>query len=133
MADEPLCLDTLMDSACDCVEFCRDRGLIVELETQMISKAFAERNSARLEQLIARLQAKIQKIYAAKVGASSASPVQNSLQIEPATASSVAESQNSIQIRNADQVSLAPNPAGPEYHMVPKTKRGPKPKIASGQ
>ena len=110
MADEPLCIVTLMDSACECMELCRDRGLNIDLEIKMINKAFDERNSARLEQLIARVQARFQKFDAAKVGASSASPVQNSLQIEPETSSSVAESQNRIQIRYADQASLAPFP-----------------------
>jgi hypothetical protein len=131
MADEPLCIDTLMDSACECMELCRDRGLNIDTETKMINKAFDERNSARLEQLIARVQARLQKFDAASVGASSASPVQNSpkITIQPETSSSVAESQNRIRIPNADQASLAPFPAGPEYHMAPKTKRGPKPKI----
>jgi hypothetical protein len=153
--DEPLCIDTLMDSACDCIELCRDRGLNVESEIKMVNKAFDERNSARLEQLIARVQARLQKFDAASVGASSASPVQNSpaitIQSEWAvtsssvaesqnripipyasssvTSSSVAESQTRIRIPNADQASLAPFPAGPEYHVAPRTKRGPKPKI----
>ena len=132
--DEPLCIDTLMDSACDCIELCRDRGLNVESEIKMVNKAFDERNSARLEQLIARVQARLEKFDAASVGASSASPVQNSpaitIQSEWAvTSSSVAESQNRIPIPNADQASLAPFPAGPEYHVAPRTKRGPKPKI----
>ena len=99
--------------------------------TGALSLNLRQRNSEWLEQLIARLQARIQKFDAATVGASSASPVQNSpkITIQPETSSSVAESQNRIRIPNADQASLAPFPAGPEYHMAPKTKRGPKPKI----
>ena len=42
MADEPLCIDTLMDSACECMELCRDRGLNIESETKMVNKAFDE-------------------------------------------------------------------------------------------
>ncbi len=97
----------------------------------MIEKAMCERKSARLEQLIARLQARLQKFDAASLGASSASLVQNSQEItfQPETSSSVAESQNRIRIPNADQASLAPFPAGPEYHIAPRTKRGPQPKI----
>ncbi len=109
--DEPLCIDTLMDSACECMELCRARGLNNDLELsfliKMINKAFDERNSARLQQLIARVQARIQQFDAASLGASSASPVQNSpeITIQPEraeTTSSVAESQNRIGIPNAD-------------------------------
>jgi hypothetical protein len=125
MSDEPRCIDELMDSACDCMDLCRDRSLDIDTERIMIDKALSERHVARLEKLIARVQARLQKFDAASVGASSVSPEQ----IEPETSSSVAESQNRIPIRNADQASLAPIPAGPEYHVAPKTKRGPKPKL----
>jgi hypothetical protein len=47
MADEPLCIDTLMDSACDCMDLFRDRGLDIGPEKIMIEKAMSERNSAR--------------------------------------------------------------------------------------
>ncbi len=81
MSDEPRCIDELMDSACDCMDLFRDRCLNIDTETKMNNKAFDERNEARLEKLIVRVQAKLQKFDAASVGASSASPVQNSLQI----------------------------------------------------
>ncbi len=89
--DEPLCIDNLMDSACEYMELCRDRGLNNGLEInfliKMINKAFDERNSARLKQLIVCVQARIQKFDAASLGASSASPVQNSpkITIQPET------------------------------------------------
>ncbi len=55
----PLGIDALMDSACDVLELCRDRGLAIGPETKMIEKAFDERNLARLENLIARVEAKL--------------------------------------------------------------------------
>ncbi len=55
----------------------------------MIEKAFDERKLARLEKLIARVEAKLQKFDVASVGASSASPVSAVIeqQIEPDTSS----------------------------------------------
>ncbi len=100
----PLCIDDLMDSACDCLDLCRERGVEIGTERKMIEKekAFNERNSARLEKLIARVEAKLQKFDPASVGASSASPVSAAIErpIEPDT-SLVAESQNRIQTHNA--------------------------------
>ncbi len=124
----PLCIDDLMDSACEWLDLCRDRGLEIGPETRMIEKAFEERNSSRLQKLIARVEAKLQKIDAASVGASSASlvPVSAAIerQIEPDTFSGV-EFQNRIQTHNADQASFATFPAVPEYHGPPKTRRSP--------
>jgi hypothetical protein len=100
----PPCIHDLMDSACDCLDLCRDRGLEVGPETKMIEIAIGERNSARLQKLIARVEAKIRKHDAASVCASSASPV--SAAIEPNT-SSEAEIQNRIQTHNADLASPA--------------------------
>ncbi len=133
MPDEaapPPALDDLMDSACDRLDLCRDRGIDIGPEARMIEIAIAERNSARLEKLIARVEAKLQKFNATSVGASSAPPVSAAIerQIESDT-SSVAESQNRIQTHNADIASLATLPAILEYHGPPKTKRGRRPRI----
>jgi hypothetical protein len=121
----PLCIDDLMDSACDCLDLCRDRGVEIDTERKIIEKAFDERNSARLEKLIARVEAKLKKFDPASVGASSASPVSAAIErpIEPDT-SSVAESQNRIQTHNAGLPSLATFPA-----VTFPTKRGPRPRI----
>jgi hypothetical protein len=74
MSEEaPPTLDDLMDTACDLLQSCRDRGIDIGPETKMIEIAIEERNSARLEKLIARIKAKIQKSDAASIGASSAS------------------------------------------------------------
>jgi hypothetical protein len=125
--------DDLMDTACDLLDSCRDRGIDIGPETRMIEIAIAERNSARLDKHIARIEARIQKIDAASVGASSAS--QGSAAIAPYT-SSVAESQNRIQTHNADLPSLAILPAIPCKSGIPTLpaipeyrRRGPKPRI----
>jgi hypothetical protein len=58
----PPCIDDLMDSACDCLDLCCDRGLKIGPETKMIEKATEERNSSRLQNLIARVEAKIRNM-----------------------------------------------------------------------
>jgi hypothetical protein len=60
----PPCIYDLMDSAWDCLDQCRDRGLA---ETKMIEIAITERNSSWLQKLIARVEAKIRKHDAASV------------------------------------------------------------------
>ncbi len=101
----PLFIDDLMDSACDCLELCRDRDLKISPETKMIGKATEEpqRNSSRLQTLVARVEAKIRKHDAASVCASLASPV--SAAIAPA-AFSEPEFQNHVQTHNANLASL---------------------------
>jgi hypothetical protein len=84
MSEEaPPILDNLMGTACHLLDSCRDRGIDIGPEKIMIERAMNEGNSARLETLIARIKAKIQKSDAASVGASSAS--QGSAAIEPYT------------------------------------------------
>ena len=101
----------------------------------MIEIAIEARNSARLEQLIARITAKIKKSDAASVGASSASL--GSAAIEPYTSSVAAESPNSIPTYNAGLPSLATLPAIPCNSGIPtlpaipefpRRRRGPKPR-----
>jgi hypothetical protein len=119
-AAPPPTLDDLMDSACNRLELCRDRGIAVGPETIMIEKAMNEGNTARLENLIARLEARLRKHDAGSVGASSVSQVSAAIErpIEPNT-SSVAESQTRIQTHDADLRSLATFPANPEYRWPP--------------
>ena len=103
----------------------------------MIEIAIEARNSARLEQLIARITAKIKKSDAASVGASSASL--GSAAIEPYTSSVAAESPNSIPTYNAGLPSLATLPAIPCNSGIPtlpaipefpRLRRGPRPAAA---
>ncbi len=101
MSDEaapPPTLDDLMDSACDRLELCRDRGIDIGPKKIMIERAMNEGNLSRLENLIAHLEARLRKHDAGSVGASSMSQVSAAIErpIEPDT-SSVAESQNRIQ------------------------------------
>ena len=134
MSEEaPPILDNLMDTACDLLDSCRDRGIDIGPEKIMIERAMTEGNSARLETLIARIKAKIQKSDAASVGASSAS--QGS---EPYTSSVVAESHNRIQTYNVGLPSLATLPAIPCNSGIPtlpaipefpRRRRGPKPRF----
>jgi hypothetical protein len=58
MSEEaPPTLDDLMDTACDLLDSCRDRGIDIGPEKIMIERAMTEGNSARLEQHIARIKA----------------------------------------------------------------------------
>jgi hypothetical protein len=124
----PTCIDDLIDSACDVLDLSRVRGLNNDLERKMIEKVFEERNSSRLQTLVARVEAKFenQNHGVASVCASSASPL--SAAIAPA-ASSEPEFQNHIQTHNSDLASLAVFAAVSEYRGPPKTRRGPKPRI----
>ena len=124
MSEEaPPTLDDLMDTACDLLDSCRDRGIDIGPEKIMIERAMTEGNSARLETLIARIKAKIQKSDAASIGASSASL--GSAAIEPYTSSVPAQSHNSIPTYNAGLPSLATLPAipcnsgRPTLHAIP--------------
>ena len=70
MSEEaPPTLDYLMDTACDLLDSCRDRGVDIGPEARMIERAINEGNSARLEKHIARVKAKLQKCDAAIFGA----------------------------------------------------------------
>ena len=132
----PPTLDDLMDNACDLIDSCRDRGIQIALEEKMIERALAGGDSARLEKVIARITAKIQKSDAASIGASSASL--GSAAIEPYTSSVAAVSPNSIPTYNAGLPSLATLPAIPCNSGIPtlpaipeyqRGRRGPKPRI----
>ncbi len=112
MSEEaPPILENLMDTACDLLDSCRDRGIDIGPEKIMIERTMTEGDSALLETLIARIKAKIQKSDAASIGASSAS--QGSAAIEPYTSSVAAESHNRIQTVSAGLPSLATLPAIP--------------------
>ncbi len=63
----PVCINDLMDSACDCLDLCRDRGVEIGPDIIMIEKAMNERNSARLEKLIAGVEAKLKTFNAVLV------------------------------------------------------------------
>jgi hypothetical protein len=96
----PLCLDDLMDSACDCLELCGDRGLEIGPGKSMIDEELEKRNSSRLQTLVARVESKIRKHDAASVCASSASPA--SAAIAPATSSEAAPKfQSHVQSSNS--------------------------------
>ena len=149
MSEEaPPTLDDLMDNACDLLDSCRDRGIDIGPEAKMLEIAIEARNSARLEKLIARITAKIQKSDAASIGASSASLGSAAIEpytshslgsaaIEPYTSSVAAESPNSIPTYNAGLPSLATLPAIPCNSGIPtlpaipefpRRRRGPKPR-----
>ncbi len=55
----PPCIDDLMDSLCDVLEQARVRGIATLLNPKIIEKAFEERNSSRLQSILARVEAKI--------------------------------------------------------------------------
>ncbi len=52
----PPCMDNLMDSALDVLELGRRRGLSCDFEQKAIERAFEERNSSRLQTLVARFE-----------------------------------------------------------------------------
>jgi hypothetical protein len=122
----PLCIDNLMDSLCDVLGLARVRGITTVLEQNMIEKAFEERNSSRLQTLVAQVEVKIRNHDAASVCASSAPPL--SAAIAPA-ASSEPEFQTHVQTHNANLASLATFAAVSEYHGPPKVRRGPRTRI----
>ncbi len=125
----PPCIDDLMDSLCDVLEQARVRGITTVLEQKKIEKAFEERNSSRLQTLVARVEAKIRNHDAVSVCASSAPPVSAAIAL---AASSEPEFQTHVQTHNANLASRAPFVASvgiSEYHGPPKVKRGPRPRI----
>ncbi len=149
MSDEAAPLptfDDLADSALDVLDLCRNMGLAVGPETKLIELAMEERNSTRLEKLIARVKAKLQN---SRLDTSSASQGSAASAAIAPHHDSIYEHQNRIQTHNAaipypamrtspehcaEHASLATFPALPAYPvpaypiipMLPKTTRGPK-------
>ena len=101
----PPTLDDLMDNACDLIDSCRDRGIEIGPEAKMIEIAIEARNSARLEKVIARITAKIQKSDDASIGASSASL--GSAAIEPYTSHSLGSA--AIEPYTSSVAAVSPN------------------------
>ncbi len=94
----------------------------------MIEKAFEERNSSRLQTLVAQVEVKIRNHDAASVCASSAPPVSAAI---AHAASSEPEFQTHVQTHNANLFlrHLPQSRAVSEYHRPSKVKRGPRPRI----
>ncbi len=91
-----------------------------------MERKFEERNSSRLQTLVARVEAKIRKHDVTSVCASPESAA--SAAIAPAASSDAApEFQNHVQTLNANLAFLAAFAAVSEYRGPPKVKRDPKP------
>jgi hypothetical protein len=133
MADEaaPLAIptfDDLADSALDVLELCRRQGLLVGPETALIEMAMKERNCARLEKLIARVNAKLQadSVEASSASQGSAASAAIAPHYEPDTSSPHLMAH--YEPDTSSVASLATFPAVPAYHVEPRNRRGPKPR-----